>query len=121
MTVWDVLNEVIKNFPPFAAALLLLAAGVIFIIGFSRHGVNFLKYGFRQTVLDDILEKLSTKEDINRIETRIEALETKIEVIEVNHFGHLKSYLTVLNGILFDKKVIDNESKARLDNELQGM
>jgi hypothetical protein len=121
MTVWDVLNEVMKNFPPFAAALLLIAAGVILIIGFSRHGVNFLKYGFKQTALDDILEKLATKEDIGRLDTRIGAIETRIEVIEVNHFGHLKSYLTVLNGILLDKNVIDNESKARLDNELQGM
>jgi hypothetical protein len=121
MTVWDVLNEVIKNFLPFAATLLLIAAGVIFIIGFSRHGINFLKYGFKQIALDGILEKLATKEGIKRIETRIEAIETKIEVIEVNHFGHLKSYLTVLNGILLDKNIIDNESKARLDNELQGM
>jgi hypothetical protein len=133
--MWDVLNEVIKNFPPFAAVSLLSVAGIIFIIGFSRHGINFLKYGFKQTIMSDLLEKLATKEDIKRIDTKIEAMETKIEAmgtkigaiettieaIEVNHFGHLKKYLTVLNGILLDKKVIDHESKARLDNELQGM
>ena len=143
MTGWDVLNSIINVFPPIAAACLLAAAGVIFIIGFSRHGMNFLKYGFKQIIVNDLIEKLATKEDISRIddrfvkleakieavevrlETKIEAvkvnLETKIEAIEVNHFGDLKDYLGILNGILLDKNIIDNETKARLDNELRGM
>ena len=41
MTGRDVLNSIISAFPPIAAAC-LLAAGVVFIIGFSRHGMNFL-------------------------------------------------------------------------------
>ena len=88
-------------------ALLLvavLAAVVILIVGFSRHGFNFLKYGFKQVTLDSTLEK------------RFDKLEEKIEAIEVNHFGHLKNYLGILNGVLFDKNIIDNETKARLDN-----
>jgi hypothetical protein len=109
MTGWDVLNNPISVFPPVAAGLLLAAAGVVFVIGFSRHGINFIKYGFKQTILDSTLEK------------RFDDLENKLERIEVNHFGHLKNYLGVLNGILLDKGVIDNESKARLDNELRGM
>ena len=132
MTGWNVLNSIINAFPPIAAACLLTAAGVIFIIGFSRHGMNFLKYGFKQILVNDLIEKLATKEDISRIddrfaklETKIEAvkvnLEAKIEAIEVNHFGHLKNYLSILNGILLDKEIIDNETKARLDNELRGM
>jgi hypothetical protein len=112
MTAWDVLNNIINNFPPVALALLLVAAvvaAIVFVIGFARHGVNFIKYGFKQTVLDSTLEK------------RFDDLEKKLERIEVNHFGHLKNYLGVLNGILLDKGVIDNESKTRLDNELRGM
>jgi hypothetical protein len=109
MTGWDVLDTIIKAFPPLAAAVLLVTAGVIFIIGFSRHGINFLKYGFKQIALDSSLEK------------RFDKLEAKIEAIEVNHFGHLKNYLGILNGIFLDKKIIDNETKARLDNELRGM
>jgi hypothetical protein len=112
MTGWDVLNNIINGFPPVALALLLVAAvaaAIVFVIGFARHGVNFIKYGFKQTVLDSTLEK------------RFDDLENKLERIEVNHFGHLKNYLGVLNGILLDKGVIDNESKARLDNELRGM
>jgi hypothetical protein len=71
--------------------------------------VNFIKYGFRQVALDSSLEK------------RFDNLEAKIEAIEVNHFGHLKNYLGILNGVFLDKKIIDNETKARLDNELRGM
>ena len=98
MTGWNVLNSIINAFPPIAAACLLTAAGVIFIIGFSRHGMNFLKYGFKQIIVNDLMEKLATKEDINRIddrfvklETKMEAMMIKIEAIEVNHFGHLKN------------------------------
>jgi hypothetical protein len=109
MTGWDVLDTFIKAFPPTAATLLLVVAGIIFIIGFSRHGMNFIKYGFKQVALDRSLEE------------RFDKLEAKIESIEVNHFGHLKNYLVVLNGILLDKNIIDHESKARLDNELHGM
>jgi len=112
MTSWDILYKFIESFPPIVMALILvavLAAVVIFLVGFSRHGLNFLKYGFRQTVLDNSLEK------------RFDKLEAKIEAIETNHFGHLKNYLGILNGIFLDKQIIDNETKARLDNELQGM
>ena len=112
MTAWDVLDRIIGSFPTIVMALILLAvlaAVVIFIIGFSRHGFNFLKYGFKQIALDSSLEK------------RFDKLEAKIEAIEVNHFGHLKNYLSIMNGILLDKKIIDNETKARLDNELRGL
>jgi hypothetical protein len=112
MTGWDILDKFISSFPPIIMALILtavLAAVVIFIVGFSRHGFNFLKYGFKQVALDSSLEK------------RFDKLESKIEAIETNHFGHLKNYLGILNGVLLDKQIIDNETKARLDNELRGM
>jgi hypothetical protein len=112
MTGWDILDKFINGFPPLVMALILaavLAAVVIFIIGFSRHGINFLKYGFKQIALDNSLDK------------RFDKLEAKIEAIETNHFGHLKNYLGILNGVLLDKQIIDNETKARLDNELRGM
>jgi len=112
MTGWDILDKFISNFPPIMMMLILLAvlmAVVIFIVGFSRHGFNFLKYGFKQIALDASLEK------------RFDKLESKIEAIEINHFGHLKNYLGILNGVFLDKQIIDNEIKARLDNELRGM
>ena len=109
MTVWDVLNDIIKVTPPILAILFLLVVGVFFAIGFFRHGLNFIKYGFKQVALDSSLEK------------RFDELAAKIEAIEVNHFGHLKNYLGIVNGVLLDKKIIDNETKARLDNELRGM
>ena len=116
MTGWDILDKFINRFPPIAATALLVAAAVIFIIGFSKHGLNFLKYGFKQIELDSSLEKR-----FDKLEAKIEFLETKIEAIEINHFGHLKNYLSILNGVLLDKQIIDNETKARLDNELRGM
>jgi len=109
MTAWDVLDKFINGFPPIAATILLIAAAVILIVGFSKHGFNFLKYGFKQMALDSSIEK------------RFDKLESKIEAIETNHFGHLKNYLGILNGVLLDKQIIDNETKARLDNELRGM
>jgi hypothetical protein len=109
MTGWDILSDMIKHFPPIAAGLFLLVTGIVFAIGFFRHGVNFIKYGFKQVALDSSLEK------------RFDKLEAKIEAIEVNHFRHLKNYLGILNGVLLDKEIIDNETKARLDNELRGM
>jgi hypothetical protein len=105
MTGKDILDTIIKAFSPFAATVLLVAAAVIFIIGFSRHGANFLKYGFKQTALDSSLEKRFDK----------------IKAIETNHFGHLKNHLGILNGVFLDKQIIDNKTKARLDNELRGM
>jgi hypothetical protein len=112
MTLWDVLADIVKVFPPLAAAILLAAAGVVFIIGFARHGMNFVKYGFKQKEIGDLAQK------IDGLRTEFK---NDLEVIKTNHFGHLKNYLGVLNGILLDKGVIDNESKARLDNELRGM
>jgi hypothetical protein len=119
MTAWDVLNNIINGFPPVALALLLVAAvaaAIVFVIGFSRHGMNFVKYGFKQTVLDSTLEKR-----FDELSAKIGGLDAKIEAIETNHFGHLKDFLTELTGILLDKGVINNQDKARLDNKLRGM
>jgi hypothetical protein len=193
VTAWEFLNNSIHAFPPVAFSLLLaviLAAAVVCVVGFARHGVNFLKYGFKQLVLDSSLEKRfddlnarfdgihdeiggihneigdlrneiggmhneigdlrneiggihgeigDLRNEIGGIHGEIDNIHGKIDrmgrefrtelgdlrgelkTIKVNHFGHLKSYLGVLNGILLDKGVIDNESKARLDNELRDM
>ena len=95
MTAWDILDKTVSSFPPIVLALILVAilvAVIIFIIGYSRHGLNFIKYGFKQVALDSSMEK------------RFDVLESKIESIETNHFGHLKNYLGILNGVLLDKK-----------------
>jgi hypothetical protein len=133
MTGWDILAGVIKNFPPVAAIVLLVTAAIIFIVGFSKRGMNFIKYGFGQTALDsslekrfdELAEKMASKDDIARLDAKIESeigrLDARIGAIETNHFGHLKNYLGILNGVLLDKQIIDNETKARLDNELRSM
>jgi hypothetical protein len=137
MSGWDILNELIKSLPPIVAIMFFVAAGVIFAIGFSRHGVNFIKYGFRQTLLDNSLDKRFEAFDkrfeafdkrfeafdkrFDKLETRIDGLQVELETIKTNHFGHLKNYLTELTSILLDKGVINNENKARLDNQLRGM
>jgi hypothetical protein len=124
MNGWDVLRDTMKDFPPVAATIVLLVAAVIFIIGFSRRGINFIKYGFGKTTLDASLEKrfdeLADKmtNQIDGIRTEVK---TELETIKVNHFGHLKNFLTELTSILLDKGIINNENKARLDNELRGM
>jgi hypothetical protein len=120
MTGWDILNEIMKNLPPIAAMLFLLVAGIIFAIGFFRHGVNFIKYGFKQTVLDSSLEKRFDSLEA-KFDERFSQIEAKIMAIETNHFGHLKNFLSELTSILLDKNIINNTEKARLDNQLRDM
>jgi len=148
MTEWDVLDRLIGSFPPLAMTLLLLAvlaAAVIFIVGFSRHGSSFLKYGFKQTaVLGSAFEKrfdrLEAKFDtlhthVDTLRTKVDTLHThfdtlredvdamrfELTAIKTNHFGHLKGFLSELAGILQDKSIINNAEKARLDNQLRDM
>ena len=124
MTGWDVVITIINQFPPVTMALLLVAtviAVIIGIAGFSRHGIDFIKHGFQQNHLSELLTKLATKEDINNLETKIEKMETELETIRGNHFGHIKNFLTELISILVDKNILNNENKARLDNHLRGM
>jgi hypothetical protein len=126
MTGWDVLDKIIMRFPPVALVLLLIAsivAVVIFITGFSRHGINFIKYGFAQSVLGASIEKRFDQFDLKFevLNSRFEELNSRIDVIETNHFGHLKNYLEILTGVLLDKDIINNETRARMDNELRGM
>jgi hypothetical protein len=120
MTAWDIVDKVINSFPPIAATALFVTAAVIFIVGFSRHGFNFLKYGFKQMVLDSSIEERFDSMEA-KFDERFSQIDTRITAIETNHFGHLKNYLGILNGVLLDKQIIDNETKARLDNELRGM
>jgi hypothetical protein len=140
MTGWDVLNNIVNGFPPVALALLLVvavAAAVVFVMGFARHGMNFIKYGFGQTSLDNSLEKrfdrLEERLDgmdarldgmgvrLDGMGVRLDGMDARIAAIETNHFGHLKDFLTELTSILLDKDVINNQDKARLDNKLRGM
>jgi hypothetical protein len=129
MSGWDILKDTMKDFPPVAITIVFIAAAVVFIIGFGRHGIDFIRHGFRQTALDASLEKrfdsliskLATKEDMSMINKEIGMINVKIETIEPNHFGHLKNFLTELTSILLDKGIINNENKARLDNQLRGM
>jgi hypothetical protein len=130
MTGWDILDTIIKAFPPIAAVAFFLVAGILFAIGFFQHGLNFIKYGFTQKELGDLGKKIDDlrtelKTEINdlrtEVKTEVNDLRTELEAIKVNHFGHLKNFLTELTSILLDKGIINNENKARLDNQLHGM
>jgi hypothetical protein len=163
MTGWDVLDKIIANFSPIAAMVFFLAAGIIFAIGFFRHGVDFVKHGFKQKEVSDLGKKIDNldarltekingldtrltekingldirlTEKINDLDTRltekingldarlterIDGVGNELEAIKVNHFGHLKDYLAELSSILLDKNIINNQDKARLDNQLRGM
>ncbi|MDR2491213.1 MAG: hypothetical protein LBD20_07415 [Spirochaetaceae bacterium] len=96
---------------------------IILVIGFSKHGINFIKYGFKQSHVED----LGTKIDGLRsgLDTKINGLSGEfhgeLAALKANHFGHLKNFLSIMAGVLLDKNLIDNETKARLDNELRGM
>ena len=142
MTGWNILNAILNSFSPVVATVMLIVTGVLFLIGFYRHGLDFLKHGMSQNYLNDLLAKLATKEDIAELKgdiaelrsdmdglrTEMDGLRTEmdgfrgeLDTIKVNHFGHLKNFLTELTSILVDKGIINNENKARLDNQLRGM
>jgi hypothetical protein len=160
MTGWDVVSNIINQFPPLAMTLLLIAAVaaiIIGIVGFSKHGLDFIRHGFGQNYLNDILSKLATKEDINELKlatkedienlrsevksdinrletemgsmkiemgsmkTEMGSMKTELATIKVNHFGHLKDFLTELTSILQDKGIFNNTDKTRLDNKLRDM
>jgi hypothetical protein len=114
------LGKFVSSLPPIVVLAFEIAVGVIFIIGFSKHGMEFLKYGFKQTSLDESLERRMNEME-KSFEQRIDSLHTELDTIKVNHFGHLKSYLEILDGILLDKNIISNKEKAMLDSQLQGM
>ena len=161
MTGWDIVSNIINQFSPLAMTLLFITIVIIGIVGFSKHGMDFIRHGFNQNFFNEILSKLATKEDINelklatkedinelklatkedinsleaRLEARIDKVEirmgsmeaemgnmkTELATIKVNHFGHLKDFLTELTSILQDKGIFNNTDKTRLDNKLRGM
>ncbi len=179
MTAWDILGKIVNSFPPMAAAILFITAVIIFIIGFSRRGLNFIKYGFGKVALDDTLGKRfdhleerldsvdqrldsmdkrfdgidqrldgmdkrfdgidqrldgmdrrfdgmdqrldSVDKRFDGMDQQLEGMDTRFTAIETNHFGHLKNFLSELTSILLDKEIINNQDKARLDNQLRGM
>ena len=120
MTGWDVLDRIMTNFSPILATALLIAAAVIFIVGFSRRGMNFIKYGFGKIGLDETLEKRLDSLEA-KFDARFERIDGRIFAIETRHFGYLKDFLTELTSILVDKNILNNTDKARLDNHLRGM
>jgi archaellum component FlaC len=179
MTGWDILDKFITGFPPIAATALLVAVAVIFIVGFSRRGLNFIKYGFGKIALDETLgkrfDRLEERLDsmdarfdgmekrldgmdarldsmdarLNGMDARFDGMDARLDsmdarldgmdarfdgmeerlggmdarfaAIEINHFGHLKNFLSELTSILLDKGIINNTDKARLDNQLRDM
>ncbi|MDR0636020.1 MAG: hypothetical protein LBF87_02960 [Treponema sp.] len=131
MTEWDSLERLASSLSPILTMIITTAMGIVFIIGFSKHGIEFIKHGFKQTSLDESLDKRLKdlgesfdkrfKDLDESLGQRIDGLHTELDMIKNNHFGHLKSYLEILDGILLDKNIISNKEKALLDNELKGM
>jgi predicted PurR-regulated permease PerM len=133
MTIWDVVNNLMASFPFVAAVLVFLivaVALVVVVVGFSNYGISFFKYGFKQSHLEDLGSKIDVLDSNinslrNDLDSNINSLRAEFHgelvALKTNHFGHLKNFLSILTGVLLDKNLIDNETKARLENELRGM
>ena len=68
-----VLEKLIYRFPIIMATVLWFTAGIIFIVGFSRRGFNFLKYGFGKMPIDETLEKR-----LDRLEKRLDSIDAEL-------------------------------------------
>ena len=106
MNGWEVLNNIVGGFPFVVTALFALGALIalgIFIVGFSKYGVDFVKHGLKQKGTNDLVEKidtLGTRFDSleAKIDTRFAQVDAKIMAIETNHFGHLKNLKNFNHG-----------------------
>jgi len=123
MNDWSGIEAIINKLPPVLATVLVSAAFIIFILGFTKRGFNFLKYGFGKIGVDETMGKRFDQLDarLDKMESDIGDLLTELVTVKTNHFGHLKGFLTELTSILLDKDVINNTDKARLDNQLRNM
>jgi hypothetical protein len=84
------------------------------------------RHSRRQKNITELGEKIDGLRDevrgeISGLRGEIGGLRTELETIKVNHFGRLKNFLTELTSILLDKGIINNENRARLDNQLRDM
>jgi len=101
MTGWDILNEMMKSLPPIVAMLFFLAAGVIFAIGFFRHGVNFVKYGFGQQEMGDLSKKIDGLD--TRLSDKITNLDSRLTEKITNLDNRLTEKINGLDSRLTEK------------------
>jgi len=94
MSIWVVVDRIIGVFPPIAATVLAVVIIVMFIIGFARRGMNFIKYGFGKIGMDETLEKrfdsLEAKFDdrFSRIDARFSQIDERFSQID-EHFAQI--------------------------------
>jgi len=88
MSIWVVVDRIIGVFPPIAATVLAVVIIVMFIIGFARRGMNFIKYGFGKVGMDETLEKrfdsMEAKFDerFSRIDERFSQIDDRFSQID---------------------------------------
>jgi len=61
------------------------------------------------------------KTEMGSMKAEMGNMKTELATIKVNHFGHLKDFLSELTSILLDKHIIEFTERTRLENKLRGM
>jgi len=126
MTGWDIPDKILNRLPPIAMGVFLMAgiaAVVIFLVGFSKHGIRFIKYGFSQKRTSDLAEKIDRvaidlkelKDNNSGLSEKIDGVDVDLQELKVNHFSHLGQYLKKLNGFLVRGKLMDAVDQADMD------
>jgi hypothetical protein len=124
MTVWDFLNNILGFFPPIVAGTLLAVAGGVFIHGFNRHGMDFLKHGLKQTALDVSLENRFRDMEASHvalnssIESRFDALEQSINGLRTEMQTEINGIKNEVGGLRTEIDTIKNNHFAHLKNYL---
>ena len=111
MTIWEFLSKIQQHMPLFLITPTVIAVVVLSLIGFSKRGVNFFKFGFSD--LHKVPLEAASKADINR-------LEADIKKIQTNDLTHINNFLYLLCSILLDRDIITNEQSERLKQSLKG-
>jgi hypothetical protein len=84
--------------------LLLIATLVaigIFTAGFRKYGLDFIKHGSKKKDTVSLGEKIDgITARLEEFHAEMEGIHTELQTIQINHFGRLKDFLSVLRATL---------------------
>ncbi|MCL2610021.1 MAG: hemolysin XhlA family protein [Treponema sp.] len=84
MNDWTTIGEIISSLPPVLITVLASAAVIIFIVGFGRRGLNFIKYGFGGIGMEETMEKRFDRLDerFDKVDERLDKVDGRLDKVD---------------------------------------